>query len=451
MNNTRHPFLNKVEAFIARHHLMVLGRHYLVALSGGADSVALLVALHQLGYNLACVHCNFHLRGEESNRDEEFCRNLCEEMDVAFHTAHFATAEYAQAHHVSIEMAARQLRYDYFERLRIDVGADDVVVAHHKDDAAETILLNFIRGTGIHGLTGIAPRNGHVVRPLLGVCRDEVEAFLRDGQWTYVTDSSNLVPDVVRNKIRLCILPLMRDINPSVTDALTTTAERLSQVATVFDHTMEQCEQQLRRPANPGRVAYDRRGITDEYTLFYILSRYGFQPSAIEAIFERLNMAQTGALFTSATHELLIDRDVMLIQPRDERKLDMKLPIEGKYVIDEQTSIRISQKAKDEQFAISRSPNVACLDAALVQFPLTLRTALPGDRFCPLGMTGSRLVSDFLTDLKMNRFDKRRQLVVADARQRIIWLVGIRPDHRFRITENTKVSLVIQLLSDEKG
>ena len=444
MSAVLHPFLQKVEAFIARHHLLVPGGRYLVALSGGADSVALLVALRQLGYDVACVHCNFHLRGEESNRDEEFCRSLCEDLGVGFHTAHFATAEYAQAHHVSIEMAARELRYHYFERLRTDIGADDVAVAHHQDDAAETLLLNLIRGTGIHGLTGIAPRNGHIIRPLLAVQRGEVEAFLRDGQWSYVTDSTNLVADVVRNKIRLQILPLMRDINPSVTDALTTTAARLSQVATVFDEAMAQREELLRQPTGvTHRVAYDRHGITDEYTLYYILSRYGFSPAAIEEVFSHLDGAQVGSLFASATHELLIDRDQLLIQPLDEQQTIVRLPIEGKYIVGDH-ALRITKRVVDGHFSISRSPDVACLDAATLSFPFTLRTLAAGDRFCPLGMSGSRLVSDFLTDLKVNRFDKRRQLVLTDANDRIAWVVGRRPDHRFRITSLTHEALIVE-------
>ena len=167
-------FEHTVENFSATHRLMGRDKTTLVALSGGADSVALLHVLHALDYSLEAVHCNFQLRGEEADRDEEFCRSLCEDLGVAFHVVHFATREYAEAHHVSIEMAARFLRYDYFERLRIDIAAEVVAVAHHKDDSVETVLLNLVRGTGIHGLAGIAPKRDHIVRPLLCVGRSDI-------------------------------------------------------------------------------------------------------------------------------------------------------------------------------------------------------------------------------------------------------------------------------------
>ena len=193
---------DKVADFIAKQGLLRREGLYLVALSGGADSVALLLILKDLGYRIEAAHCNFHLRGEESNRDEEFVKELCKEKAIPLHLIHFDTKEYAALHQVSIEMAARELRYGYFRQLRQDIGAEKVCVAHHRDDTVETLLMNLMRGSGVHGLTGIRANYGEIVRPLLAVSRQEIVDYLHSIGQPYVTDSTNLVDDVLRNKIR---------------------------------------------------------------------------------------------------------------------------------------------------------------------------------------------------------------------------------------------------------
>ena len=207
------PFLFKVDRSIMANALMQKDLLYLVALSGGADSVALLLSLKRLGFNVEAVHCNFHLRGEESDRDEKYCRNLCNNEGVRLHVVHFDTISYASLHKQSIEMAARNLRYSYFRQLASDIGAAGICVGHHIEDSVETLLINLIRGTGINGLTGIGMRNGIILRPLLEVTRQEIEEFLKKQGVSYVTDSTNLVDDVTRNRIRLNIMPLIREIN----------------------------------------------------------------------------------------------------------------------------------------------------------------------------------------------------------------------------------------------
>ncbi|MBR6180709.1 MAG: tRNA lysidine(34) synthetase TilS [Prevotella sp.] len=440
-------FEHTIENFIALHRLMGRDKTTLVALSGGADSVALLHVLHALDYPLEAVHCNFQLRWEEADRDEEFCRSLCEDLGVAFHVVHFATREYAEAHHVSIEMAARFLRYDYFERLRIDIAAEVVAVAHHKDDSVETVLLNLVRGTGIHGLAGIAPKRDHIVRPLLCVGRSDIEAYLEEKGLCYVTDSSNLVDDVVRNKIRLHILPLMRDINPSVTESIAQTAGRVRQAAAVFDEAMEKrVADAVVEERGKGVMAYDMGRLSDEYTLFYILKDFGFSPAAVDDIFLAMQSHRTGAAFASATHELVFHRGKLLVRPLTSPFKPMTIPMEGCYVLSENKKLRVTRKAVDKDFVIPKQPTMVALDAEKVVFPLHVRQAAPGDRFAPLGMGGkTRLLSDFLTDLKVDLFQKRDQLLLTDASDAILWVVNRRPDHRFRITETTTHALLLEL------
>ena len=447
-----HAFIEKVEQFINSNRLLSHQDKCLVAFSGGADSMALLLVLQELGYDIACVHCNFHLRGQESDDDEKFCKKRCEDLGVELHVAHFATTQYADLHGISIEMAARHLRYDYFERLRVDTGAKEVAVAHHRDDSVETVLLNLIRGTGIHGLTGISPRNKHIVRPLLCVSRADIENFLLLRNMDFVTDSSNLQNNVVRNKIRLDILPLMREINPSVSEAIDATASRLSQVSEIFDDSMKEKVHRARisTPSDSSlddhRKIYDLNAIHDEYTLFYILRPDGFTPSTIQDIFHVMHHAQSGRIFSSSTHEVLLDRGRMIIQPIMPQPRRMRIPQEGLYVITDSLRLKVSKHQMCGPDHLSKESHICQMDATKVVFPLIVRPILPGDRFRPFGMNGTRLVSDFLTDLKMNLFDKRQQLVLTDAENHILWVIGKRLDNRYRLTDSSKELLRVEVI-----
>ena len=236
-------FVNQVRHFAHHHQLFTPRGKYIIALSGGADSVSLLLVLKhlesELGISLEAAHCNFHLRGDESLRDEEFCKQLCRRFHVPLHLVHFDTHAYADLHHVSIEMAARDLRYAYFEQLRRDIHAHDICVAHHRDDSVETLLLNLVRGTGLRGLRGIQPRNAHIIRPLLSHSRQQIEQYLDALGESYVTDSTNLHNDVKRNKIRLNVIPLLRELNPSASQSIFETSLRVTEALKIFDDAIQ--------------------------------------------------------------------------------------------------------------------------------------------------------------------------------------------------------------------
>ena len=235
----------RVTKYIEKEHLFSLDAKVLIALSGGADSVALLCILHTAGYHCEAAHCNFHLRGEESDRDELFVRQLCKRTGIHLHTIDFNTTQYAKEKQISIEMAARELRYDWFEKTRKECQADVIAVAHHQDDSVETILLNLIRGTGITGLLGIRPRNGAIVRPLLCVNREDIIHYLESIGQDYVTDSTNLEDEYTRNKIRLNLLPLIQEINPSVKKNLIDTSNYLNDVATIYNKCIEESKNNI--------------------------------------------------------------------------------------------------------------------------------------------------------------------------------------------------------------
>ncbi len=428
-----------VAHYIEDRRLLDKSRLQLVALSGGADSVALLLLLRDLGYRLEAVHCNFQLRGDEADRDEDFCQSLCEELALPLHRAHFDTRAYAQLHGISIEMAARQLRYAYFRQLREAIGAEAICVAHHRDDSVETILLNLIRGTGIHGLTGMKPRQGDVVRPLLCVSRADLVSYLDGLGRSYVTDSSNLVADVKRNKVRLQILPMIEAINPSFRDTVLTMAAELEGIEQVVDT-------QLAHYAEATELSIEaiQQEPSAELALYYFLQPRHFNPSQIRQIADHL-AASSGSRWISPTHELLSDRGRLTIHPLEaDAPRPMRIPETGRYSYANEVTIRLSRAERDDRFVLPTSPETVALDADKVRFPLIIRRTQPGDRFVPLGMKGGKLVSDFLTDQKKSVWEKRHQVVVCDAEDQILWIVGNRIDHRVRITDSTRRVLLIE-------
>ena len=437
---------DKVADFIAKQGLLRREGLYLVALSGGADSVALLLILKDLGYRIEAAHCNFHLRDEESNRDEDFVKNLCEEKAIPLHLIHFDTKEYAALHQVSIEMAARELRYGYFRQLRQDIGAEKVCVAHHRDDAVETLLMNLMRGSGVHGLTGIRANYGEIVRPLLAVSRQEIEDYLHSIGQPYVTDSTNLVDDVLRNKIRLNVLPLLEQINPSVAENIGKTARFMQETEKVVEAAIKhQQEDLIEHNAQKETVAITqlRRLPSPELFLYEWLAKKGFNTTQVEQLAEHLE-GTSGRVFETPDYVLLIDRDQLVLAPRKAPIRSLRIPEEGRYRLDEGCCIDIKNK---ENISISRSNDCITIDKAKVKFPLTVRPIENGDFFIPFGMTGRKLVSDYLTDLKCSLFEKQSQLVVTDREGQIIWLVGKRIDSRVRVAEQTKEILQIALVS----
>ena len=455
--------LNKIKRFIVSEHLLRVDALYLVALSGGADSVALLLCLKELGYCVEAVHCNFHLRGEESLRDEVFCEDLCQRENIPLHKVHFDTQAYADLHKVSIEMAARELRYRYFFQLKEALGADGVCVGHHKEDSVETILINLVRGTGLSGLMGIRPRNHDIIRPLLCVTRQEIEDYLRQQAVSFVTDSTNLIDDVVRNKIRLNVLPQLSEINPSVTDAILTTSNHLSEVDAIVQESLKEAfgkavcfinsATQVSSKSLSGEpfqldLSVVRAFPSPSYLLFYILKPLGFSSSQIAEMVSHLD-GQTGQLWYSPSHEVTHDRGVFMVLPREEAEpRQLVIPETGRYVYDEQLSLRLTERAltPSSNVSFSKVPTVVDLDASSIRFPLTLRRVAEGDRFTPLGMRGTQLMSDFLTNLKRNRFEKRNQLVLLDATGTILWVLGLRINDQFKLTPQSTSCLQIEIL-----
>ncbi len=440
-----HPFLHKIETFIAQRQLLSASEHYLVALSGGADSVCLLRTMLAIGYNVEAIHCNFHLRGDEAMRDEAFCQQLCAQHGVALHIASFDTRAYAAEKKISLEMAAREQRYAQFDTLLRTRHLAATLVAHHKNDAIETFFLNLTRGTGMEGLKGIAASNGTIRRPLLAVTRDEIIDYLADIQQDYVFDSTNATLDAQRNVVRLQLMPLLRTLNPAAEDNILRTIHYVGSSLTLLRSALAAAVARV-TTATPHGISIAlprlRREQEAESILWEVLKDKGFTPQQVEQIYQHRE-GQTGKQWRSPTHTLTINREELLVEPtEDDADTTLTIPTTGTYTY-AHAAYTFARHAIDSAFTPLRDAHRVSIDAAHAAFPLTLRRWQQGDTFVPYGMRGTRLLSDFLTDAKLSRADKRRQVVLTDANGQILWVVGQRTDNRCAITSNTTQALII--------
>ena len=442
-------FINRISEFISSNALLKEGAHVIVGLSGGADSTALLMVLLRLGYRCTAVHCNFHLRGAESDRDQQFVKELCQELGVELKVCSYDTLSYAKENGISIEMAARELRYADFERIMKNTGADAVCIAHHRDDSVETVLLNLIRGTGIKGLTGIKPRNGHIIRPLLCVSRQEIEDWLHKEGQPYITDSTNLETDYTRNKIRLQLLPLMRAINPDADNAIALTAAHLQESYAIYRNTVDNALDAIVTKADDGftiDIPQLLRQPSVSAFLFEILSPLGFNSTQINDVAVSVH-AQPGLRFRSATHEIAKGRHEFYVRKLSSDRFEpivMNIQSGNSVILPDGRTLSISTAPAGTP--ISKNPDIATFDASLLMGGcLTIRPWAAGDSFIPFGMKGRKLVSDFLTDIKTSPAERKNRLVVSFNKD-IIWVLGHRTDNRYRVTEQTATQLVLSLI-----
>ena len=426
--------MKKVKEFIEKEDLFSKQDKILVALSGGADSVALTRILITLGYHCEAAHCNFELRGEESDRDEDFVRNFCRSLNIKCHSIHFETRRYAAQQSISIEMAARELRYNWFSKICEESDCQVVAVAHHKDDSVETMLLNLIRGTGINGLLGIRPKNGNVVRPLLCASRQEVVEYLHRMNQTYVTDSTNLEDEYTRNKIRLNLLPLMEEINPSVKDGLIKTSSYLNDISKVYQQAIkESIDRIFITPEKEISIEKLMNEPAPQALLFEVLSPLGFNSTQVEEVYGSLN-GQPGKRFISSQWQVVKDRELLLIEK-------VKTANDKPQIIFEEVLFT-------KEFVIPKDKNTACFDANKFKGVISIRKWEKGDYFIPFGMKGKKLVSDFMTDSKFSLLKKEQQWVLS-CNDQIAWLIGERTDNRFRIDDSTQKVIIAKLGKQE--
>ena len=433
----------QIQQYIIQHQLLSGEKPVVVGISGGADSVALLHILVSLGYKCIAAHCNFNLRGDESFRDEQFTIDFTKRLQIPLCKISFETNKYAQENRLSVEMAARELRYRWFEELLNTYDADAVAVAHHRDDSVETLLINLTGGCGLTGLTGIKPINGNVVRPLLCVSREDIYAYIENNGLEYVTDSSNSSDIYTRNFIRLKVIPLLEEINPSVKASLARTANHLYDASLIYNHSVEEARRviiQNNRLSISALLSFPAPATI----LYEMLKPYGFSRTVCESIFTVLDK-DSGKIFYSSTHRLLKDRSDLLIDVlsgEDNRAYLINLEDDN---VDLPVELKPEIVVIKESYQIEKDKKFAYFDFDKLSFPLVLRHWQEGDWFVPFGMKGKKKISDYFSDKKFSLFDKEKTWLLCSG-QDVIWIVGERTDNRYRIEKTTKRVLKLKFI-----
>lgn len=441
MNFERH-----IHNTIQANNLLSADKTHLVALSGGADSVTLLLVLKRLGYKIAAAHCNFQLRGEESERDERFCADLCQRHEIRLHISRFDTRQYAAQNHISIEMAARDLRYDYFRMLCSTKGYDKICVGHHLQDNVETVLMNIIRGCGLEGLQGIKFINNDIVRPFLEIDKSLITQYLDSLNEVFVTDSSNLVNDVLRNKIRLDVLPLLQEAQRGIMSNVYQMICNMREVAKIVDFTVQQrlsdiYQQEKRYGKTFFKIDKEalQKEVSTEYMLYTCLKPFGFSSKVIRNITNSLANIP-GRKWSNDEFTVWLDREYVWITDNEPIEMPVvSIPNCGSYQLGKVGRIIVEMVENIESIPSKEQNNVAWIEADEKLFPMTVRPVKKGERFYPLGMKGSKLVSDYLTDCKADIIAKQGQWILTNSEDKVVWLVNRRLDDRSKIKNNDKV------------
>ena len=434
--------LRQFKQFVNSNQLFDHSHSLLAAVSGGADSVVMLHLLAQSKFKVAVAHCNFQLRGADADGDEEFVGQLAEKYQMPFFSIRFDTLAYAEQNRLSVEMAARELRYNWFAKLAAEHHFDRILTAHHLNDNIETLLLNLTRGTGINGLAGISAVNGNIVRPLLFASRDQIEEYAHLNNLKFRTDCTNLTDDYQRNIIRHRIVPVFKEINPSFEERMSKNFKHIGQAADIYNWYVSKAINEILCKKGE-QATIDAEKLMNqpfaEPVLHECLKPFGFNSAQIEAMLKNIGQ-KSGTTFQSATHKLLIDRDKIIIKPADSNEFQ-PIIIDSPHDIE---SIGLTMNVVPiTDFVLDKRPCTACLDFDKLRFPLTIRRWQHGDVFHPIGMKGAKKLSDFFIDNKIDVFSKESALVIT-SNDKIAWIVGMRPDNRFKVDNKTQQVLVIQ-------
>lgn len=437
--------LSRFLEYSRQEKLFAGGSRVLLAVSGGIDSMVMAWLFRESGTEHSIAHCNFSLRGAESDGDEEFVKSWAAANNIPFFSTRFDTLGYAATRKISVQMAARELRYGWFSSIILQEGFDALAVAHNLNDNVETFIINLLRGTGLTGLTGMKQHNGDVIRPLLFASREEISSFASENKIGYREDSSNVQLKYTRNRIRHTVMPVMEKVNPGMLDAITDTMRHLASSSEIVDVYISKLAGELFRSYGEEAEADIKSLISLTPVaphIYELFRRYGISPKQTEEVIALLR-SDTGRFMFTSTHRLLNDRGKIIITPRNSQAPEEycfntidEMRISGLF-----SDIRLTRPSEE---AIPASPLIASLDLDLVTFPVTVRPWEPGDRFMPLGMKKMKKISDFLIDLKVPVSNKEKVLLLV-SETGVIWVMGYRIDDRYRITDQTARVLALTL------
>ncbi|PBQ34338.1 tRNA lysidine(34) synthetase TilS [Sphingobacteriaceae bacterium] len=437
--------LKEFESNIVKKELFHKKEKLLLAISGGSDSVVLAHLLKAAGYKFSLAHCNFQLRGKDSDTDENFCKALSKKLGVKLYTKHFDTQAYCIANKATIQVAARNLRYQWFNELLKEHDYAYLLTAHNANDVVETIFINLLRGTGIKGIKGISEKAEQLIRPLLNFTKEEIESYAKKKEIQFRLDQSNLEDKYERNFLRLNVIPLLKKINPNLEETFTKNAGNFKEESEIVKDYLEQRSMDL-LTQTPGLIFINKKKLKREKyiksVLHYIVCGYGFNETQEKNILKNIiTDALPGKTFTSGTHQLTIDRNDLIIKPLLKEVFSDEIYSTFEDLENQKTFIVQTLK----KFVIPEK-NELILQKDHLVFPLILRKKQTGDRFKPFGMKGFKLLSDFLKDEKANSVEKENCLVLVNGNAEIIWVIGRRSDDRYKVDQNKKVFLKLSLI-----
>ena len=442
--------LDRFKSYIQSLQLLSKDSKILLAVSGGIDSVVLAHLFSRTSYQFAIAHCNFKLRGEESDTEEIFVREFAQQLVVPFHLKVFHTKAITQNKNMSTQMVARELRYTWFGELLEEQGYDFIATGHHLNDSVETLWLNLIRGTGIAGLHGILPQKGDVIRPLLFASREEIYQYAIKYQLDWKEDSSNQENYYRRNLIRNEIIPLFKQINPNLETTTAQNIEKFSAIENVFRESIDELSKQIiNHQGQSIHLNYEILSQKNEpvIRLYYLIESYGFSYKQCKEIWQAKDSI-SGKIFYTSQYELLKDRGQFIISPMQQgQKILRWINIEEQSIKLPGFSLETAHFENDSNFQIQKDATMAFLDLDKLNFPLLLRNWQEGDFFYPLGMKNRQKISDFLINQKIPLTQKKHILVLCSG-EHIVWILGHRIDERFKITSDTKHILKIKKEAD---
>ncbi len=438
--------INQFKNFIQSNQLFSDGIPVLIAVSGGVDSMTLVHLFSEINQSFALAHCNFQLRNEESNDDEQFVKELGLTLKVECFTERFDTKKVARSEKISIQMAARKLRYDWLESIRLKNKFHFIATAHHRDDGIETVLMNLIKGTGIKGLHGILLKQGKIIRPLLFIGKNEIRKYAAENKIAFREDSSNKKTDYQRNLIRHKVIPLLEEINPSFKSSFDSSIKHFNQAEALYNFSLENFKKKLLKQ-DKNCLSIDIPALINspapETVLFELLQHYGFEEKTIIQIFDALT-SESGKEFLSSTHRIIKDRKKLFI-------VEKASTVSSVWIIEKKKTQTISTEESEIEIRIKEAPSrkrngMLELDAEKISFPLILRNWKSGDYFYPTGMKmKKKKLSNFFVDLKIPLHEKDTQLVLQDTTDKIICVVGWRTDERFAVTNSTKTYFTVKI------
>ncbi len=433
--------LNRFHSFIKQHSLFKSEDRILLALSGGRDSVLMAHLFKQSGFNFGIAHCHFNLRKHEADADEQFTSNLASELEAPFFSTRFNTESYAKKHRISVQMAARDLRYSWLEEIRNDFGYQYIALAHHQNDTVETMLLNLTRGTGIAGLHGILPKRDRLIRPLLFLNRDEITEIIRLENISFRDDSSNNSSKYARNKIRLEVIPKLKELNPKLEETFEANRGRFAELEILLNERLAELKQSLFKEITKERFQIELASLKKLHPLktllFGLFHPYGFTEPVLHDLIKSWN-GQPGKIFESHSYQLLLDRRHLILSKKSSvEKPEIQINASTNHIEWNKQHFKI-HITSIENFTLQKTPNLAQVDFDLLKFPLKLRSWKSADVFHPLGMKGKKKLSDFFTGQKIPLNLKNDIGILEDGTGEIIWIAGFRLDDRFKTSLNTK-------------